>query len=165
MKAKPPLDLRLAARNPVENIVCARHGHDLMGCKSPVHIPVRNHLMILTKSTSQWQGRKGDRPSEGSLRANLRADGQKPHIRPNPWVSGHNITKPVRITWGMVNAAVVQGKIMQLPGEICQPKLPNGSSGTEPAKVRVNMAEVSRRREPEEYLGERSEGSVIRRRS
>ena len=43
--------------------------------------------------------------------------------------------------WGMVNAAVVQGKIMFLPGEICQPKRPNGRGGTEPAKVRVNMAE------------------------
>ncbi len=63
----------------------------------------------------------------------------------------------------MVNAAVVQGRIMLLPGEICQPKFPNGSGGTEPAKVRVNMAEVSRGREPEEYFGERSEGSVIRR--
>jgi hypothetical protein len=29
----------------------------------------------------------------------------------------------------MVNAAIVQGKIMQLPGEICQPKLLNGSGG------------------------------------
>ncbi len=119
--------------------------------------------MTLTKSTSQRQGPKGDLRSEGSLRANLRADGQKPHIRPNLWARKHNIPKPVRIKWGMVNAAVVQGKIMQLPGEICQPKLLNGSSGTEPAKVRVNMAEVSRRRKPEEYPGERSEGSVIRR--
>ena len=57
--------------------------------------------------------------SERSRSANLRADGQKSHIRPNPWVSEHNITKPVRRTWGLVNAAVVQGKIMLLPGEIC----------------------------------------------
>jgi hypothetical protein len=63
----------------------------------------------------------------------------------------------------MVNAVVVQGRIMFLPGEICQPKLSNESGGTEPAKVRVNMAEVSRGREPEEYFGERSEGSVNRR--
>jgi hypothetical protein len=63
--------------------------------------------------------------------------------------------------WGMVNAAVVQGKIMFLPGEICQPKRLNGRGGTEPAKVRVNMAEVSRGREPRACLGERSEGSVI----
>ena len=63
--------------------------------------------------------------------------------------------------WGMVNAVVVQEKIMLLPGEICQPKRPNGRGGTEPAKVRVNMAEVSRGREPGVFPGERSEGSVI----
>ena len=63
--------------------------------------------------------------------------------------------------WGMVNAAVVQGKIMLLPGEICQPKRSNGRGGTEPAKARVNMAEVSRGRESRVRLGERSEGSVI----
>ena len=71
------------------------------------------------------------------------------------------MTKPVRNFWGMVNEVVVQGKIMLLPGEICQPKLLNGSSGTEPARVRVNMAEVSRGREPGDCPGERSEGSVI----
>ena len=46
-------------------------------------------------------------------------------------------------------------------GEICQPKRSNGRGGTEPAKVRVNMAEVSRGRESRVRLGERSEGSVI----
>ena len=61
----------------------------------------------------------------------------------------------------MVNAVVVQGKIMFLPGEICQPKFLNGSGGTEPAMVRVNMAEVSRGLEPGTNPGERSEGSVI----
>jgi hypothetical protein len=49
---------------------------------------------------------------------------------------------------------------MLLPGEICQPKLLDGSGGTEPARVRVNMAEVSRGREPGDGPGERSEGSV-----
>ncbi len=58
--------------------------------------------------------------------------------------------------WGRVNAVVVQGKIMFLPGEICQPKRLNGRGGTEPAKVRVNMAEVSRGREP----GDSSRGKV-----
>jgi len=62
---------------------------------------------------------------------------------------------------GMVNAAVVQRKIMFLPGEICLPRCRNGHGGTEPAKVRVNKAEVSRRREPGACSGERSEGSVI----
>jgi len=87
------------------------------------------------KSTSRRQGRKGDRPSEGSLRANLRANVQKPHIRPNPWASQHNMTKPIWRTWEMVNEVVVQGRIMFLPGEICQPKLSNVSGGTEPRKV------------------------------
>jgi hypothetical protein len=50
---------------------------------------------------------------------------------------------------------------MLLPGEICQPKRLNGRGGTEPTTVRVNMAEVSRRREPRACPGERSEGSVI----
>ena len=70
------------------------------------------------------------------------------------------MTKPVRNFWGMVNEVVVQGKIMFLPGEICQPKPLNRGGGTEPARVRVNMAEVSRGREPGVYPGERSEGSV-----
>ena len=34
-------------------------------------------------------------------------------------MSEHNITKPAWRIWGLVNAAVVQGKIMFLPGEIC----------------------------------------------
>ena len=61
----------------------------------------------------------------------------------------------------MVNAVVVQRKIMCLPGEIYLPKLPNGSGGTEPAKVRVNRVEVSRGRELNRFVEERSEGSVI----
>jgi hypothetical protein len=63
----------------------------------------------------------------------------------------------------MVNAAIVQGKIMQLPGEICQPKLLNGSGGIGSTTAFIKMAEVSRRREPGAASGERSEGSVIRR--
>ena len=57
--------------------------------------------------------------SERSLSANLRVDGQKSYIRPNPWESKHNIAKPVQRKWEMVNTAIVQGKIMLLPGEIC----------------------------------------------
>jgi len=52
---------------------------------------------------------------------------------------------------------------MFLPGEICLPKRLNRSGGTEPSRYRVNMAEVSRGREPGEYPGERSEGSVAER--
>ncbi len=126
--------------------VCS-HGHNLMDCKSPVYYPGSSQIWQL-KSTSQRQGRKGDRASERSRSANLRANGQETHIRPNPLASQHNMTKPVWGFLGRVNEVVVQGRIMFLPGEICQPKLIHWSGGTEPAKVRVNMTEVSRRREP-----------------
>ena len=85
--------------------------------------------MTITKSTIRRQGPKGDLRSEGSRSENLRVDGQKSHIRPNPWAREHHIPKSIRRTWGMVNAAIVQGKIMQLPEEVCQPKLLNGSGG------------------------------------
>jgi hypothetical protein len=77
-------------------------------------------LMNTTKSTSRRQGRKGDRPSEGSRSANVRADRQKPHTRLSPWASWHNTTKPVG-SGGRVNAAVVHGKFTFLSGEICLP--------------------------------------------
>ncbi len=60
----------------------------------------------------------------------------------------------------MVNTVAVQRKIVSLPGEIYLPKQSNDCGGTEPAKVRVNRVEVSQRREPGDYSGERSEGSV-----
>lgn len=92
---------------------------------------------MILKRSSRRQGQKSDLMSERSLRANLRADEQKPDIRPNPWVSKHNIAKPVQRTWGMVNQAVVEGKIMFLPGEICQPELEPSSKGTLPEMGRV----------------------------
>jgi len=116
------------------------------------------------KSTSRRQGGNGDKPAERSPSANLRADVQKLHqAEPQGESAQHDEARPDH--WGMVNAAVVQGRIMFLPGEICQPPRRNGRGGTEPAKVRVNMAEVSRGREPtvshQASNGERSEGSVI----
>ena len=60
----------------------------------------------------------------------------------------------------MVNTEVVQRKIVSLPGEIYLPKRSNDRGGTEPAKVRVNRVEVSRRRELRNHSEERSEGSV-----
>lgn len=77
-------------------------------------------LMNTTKSTSRRQGRKGDRPSEGSRRAYVRADVQKPHTRLSSWASWHNTTKPAG-SRGRVNAAVVHGKFTSLSGEICLP--------------------------------------------
>ena len=101
------------------NLLCVPGMGMILWGESPLYIFRKGVILTTLKSTSRWQGRKGDRPSERSLSANLRADGQKPHIRPNPWVSEHNITKPVWRTWEMVNAAVVQRRIMLLPGEIC----------------------------------------------
>ena len=77
-------------------------------------------LMNTIKSTSRRQGREGDRPSEGSRSAKVRADEQKPHTRLSPWASWHNTTKPAG-SGGRVNAAVVHGKFTFLSGEICLP--------------------------------------------
>jgi hypothetical protein len=57
----------------VDAVVYARHGREVMGWKSPVREPMVFELLDTTKSTSRSQGRKGDRPSEGRRRANVRA--------------------------------------------------------------------------------------------
>ena len=77
-------------------------------------------FMNTIKSTSRRQGREGNRPSEGSRSANVRADGQKPHTRLSSWASWHNTTKP-KGSGGRVNAAVVHGKFTSLSGEVCLP--------------------------------------------
>ena len=76
--------------------------------------------MNTTKSTSQRQGRLREEGSEGSRKAKVRADEQKPHTRLSPWASWHNTTKPAG-SGGRVNAAVVHGKFTSLSGEICFP--------------------------------------------
>ena len=116
--------------------------------------------MIALKSTSRGQGRQGDRASEGSLRANLRAYAQKLYqAEPQGESAQHDKAQPDHC--GRVNTEVVQRQIVSLPGETYLPKRSNDRGGTEPAKVRVNRVGVSRRRELGEYSGERSEGSVI----
>jgi hypothetical protein len=50
--------------------------------------------------------------------ANVRDDGQKPHIRLSPWASRHNTSEAHRFG-GRVNAAFVHGKFTFLSGEIC----------------------------------------------
>ena len=77
-------------------------------------------LMDTTKSTSRRQGRLREEGSEGSRRANVQADGQKPHTRLSSWASWHNTTKPTG-SGGRVNAVVVHGKFTFLSGEICLP--------------------------------------------
>jgi hypothetical protein len=104
---------------------------------SPVYIFWREVITTTLKSTSRRQGGRREPTFERSPSANLRADGQKPDTRPNPWVSKHNFAKPVQRIWGMVNQAVVEGKIMQLPGEICQPRPAQAKVGTLPVKGRV----------------------------
>ena len=74
--------------------------------------------MNANKSTSRRQGREGDRPSEGSRSANMRADEQKPHRRLSSWASWHNTTKPTG-SGSRVNVAVVHGKLTFLSGELC----------------------------------------------
>src|SRR5512137_362951 len=91
-----------------------------MECKSPVQEPIVLMFMNTIKSTSRRQGWEGDRPSEGSRSANVRADGQKPHTRLSSWASWHNTTKPAG-SGSRVNAAVVHGKFTSLSGEICLP--------------------------------------------
>ena len=116
--------------------------------------------MNTAKSTSRRQGRQGDRTSEGSRSANLRAYAQKLYqAGPQGESAQHDEAQPDH--GGMVNAEVVQRKIVFLPGEIYLPKWLNGRGGTEPAKVRVNRVEVSRRRELRVHSEERSEGSGI----
>jgi hypothetical protein len=111
------------------------------------------------KSTSRGQGRLGDQPFEGSLSANLRAYAQELYqAEPQGESAQHDEAQPDHC--GMVNTEVVQRKIVFLPGEIYLPKLANASGGTEPAKVRVNRVEVSRRQELRIHPEERSEGSV-----
>jgi hypothetical protein len=134
------------------------------------------------KSTSRGQGRLGDQPSEGSLSAptvgpsrGICEPTNRNCIRPNRrasqqslpretfWVQ-HDEARPDHCE--MVNAEVVQRKIVSLPGVVRHsgiylPKLSNDSGGTEPAKVRVNRVEVSRRRELRAHSEERSEGSVM----
>jgi hypothetical protein len=88
------------------NIVYAQHGHELMGCKSPVGEPkLIHHESILT--TSRRQGQIREEMSEGSPSAKLRADEQKSHRRPSlqgEWAQDHETPG----SGGKVNAAVVQ---------------------------------------------------------
>jgi len=105
--------------------------------------PLYENLMVLMlratiKSTSRRQGRKGDRPSEGSRRANVRADEQKPHTRLSLRASWHNTTKPTG-SGDKVNAAFVHGKFTFLSGEIC---LPGG--GRVMSKIRKGFTRMTK---------------------
>jgi len=74
--------------------------------------------MDTNKSTSRRQGRFREEWSEGSRSANVRDDGQEPHIRLSLWASRHDTNEAHRFG-GRVNAAFVHGKLTFLSGEIC----------------------------------------------
>jgi len=69
-------------------------------------------------STSQWQGRKGDRPSGGSRRQTCGSTNRNRIQGRYTQASGPGITKPC-YPGVQVNAEAVQGKFTFLSGEIC----------------------------------------------
>ena len=79
---------------PLHHVVYARHGHELMGWKSPVGVSDFSMLKRITTSRRQLRNREG--PWEGSRSANLRVDEQKSHRRPSLRASQHKMTKPSR---------------------------------------------------------------------
>ena len=98
--------------------MCAQHGRDVMGWKSPVGVPTWiHHEDMITTSRRQGQDREG--LSGGSRSANVRGDEQKLHRRPGLRASWHLMAKPVGAA-DKVNAALVHGNIAFLPGEICR---------------------------------------------
>ena len=111
---------------------------------SPLYIVWRGVKIDNSKSTSRRQGRKGDRPSERSPSANLRADEQKLHIKAEPQGESAQHDEAHPDLWGMVNAAVVQGKIMFLPGEICPTVRPPLGGSASRSNAWGDWAEVSR---------------------
>jgi len=80
-------------------LVYARHGRELMGCKSPVF--ESSTVVRRGKSTSRRQGRLREEGSGGSPSAKLWADEQKQHTRPS---SGQVRNPGVRV--GKVRASV-----------------------------------------------------------
>ena len=75
--------------------MCAQHGRDVMGWKSPVGVPrlIRHIGSMITTSRRQGQGRED--LSGGSRSANVRGDGQKLHRRPGLRASWHPMAKPI----------------------------------------------------------------------
>jgi hypothetical protein len=113
--------------------------------ESPLYIVWEAVILTVLKSTSRRQGRKGDRPFERSPSAKLRADEQKLYIKAEPQGESAQHDEAHPDLWGMVNTAVVQGKIMLLPGEICLTLRPPLSGCASCSNARGDWAEVSRR--------------------
>jgi hypothetical protein len=71
------------------------------------------------KVLAEGKVRKGDRPAERNLSANLRANGQKQHSKAEPQGESAQHDEAHLDHCGSVNAVVVHRKIMLLSGEIC----------------------------------------------
>jgi hypothetical protein len=95
--------------------VYARHGRELMGCKSPVGEPTP---MNSVPTTSLRQGRLREEGSGGSPRQTCEPTNRNVIRGQVSWASQHPMAKPAG-SRGMVNDAVVQGKLTFLSGEIC----------------------------------------------
>ena len=97
-------------------LVCAQHGHSPKGVQVPcVKIEMNRNEQI---STSRSQGGTGDRVAERRI-CETRKSMNKNHIQGRPGlVSWHNTAKPFDLA-RQVNGAIVRGRTVFLPGEIC----------------------------------------------
>jgi len=110
---------RDAFERPLKRIVCACHGHDLMRRKVPCTLSRKELYLTTLKVLVEGKVRKGDRPAERNLSANLRANGQKQHSKAEPQGESAQHDEAHLDHCGSVNAVVVHRKIMLLSGEIC----------------------------------------------
>jgi hypothetical protein len=101
----------------VSRLVCAQHGHSPKGVQVPcVKIEMNRNEQI---STSRSQGGTGDRVAERRL-CETRKSMDKNPIQGRPGlVSWHNTAKPFDLV-RQVNGAIVRGRTVFLPGEICR---------------------------------------------
>ena len=94
----------------------ARHGCELMGCKSPVGEPLSYKVMIPT--TSQRQGRHREVGSKGSPRQSCELTYRKVIRGRVSGASQHKMAKPCG-SGDTVNDPVVQREFTALSGETC----------------------------------------------
>jgi hypothetical protein len=110
--AKRPLEC------PLDGRVCAQHGRELMGCKSPVEVPTWTHReRRITTSRRQGQTREGLSGGSPSARGARRRT-ETAYKAEGCEASWHMTAKPTG-TQPTVNAALVHRQFASLPGEIC----------------------------------------------
>jgi hypothetical protein len=73
-----------ALLRPTACVLCVPGMGMILWGESPLYIVWEAVILTALKSTSRRQGRKGDRPSERSPSAKLRADEQKLYIKAEP---------------------------------------------------------------------------------